>query len=52
MPRGPEAIVDAIALAEVDLAGRLADERVMGHLRVVLIDVEIDELLELREAFE
>ena len=51
-PGGREAIVDAIALAEVDLVGRLSDESVMGHLGVVLPDVEIDQLLELREAFE
>ena len=51
-PGGHEAIVDAIALAEVDLVGRLSIKSMMGHFRVVLPNVEIDELLELREAFE
>jgi hypothetical protein len=52
MPRGRKAVPDTIAVVEVRLVGRLSDERVMGHLGVVLPDVEIDQLLELREAFE
>ena len=50
MPRGREAVPDTIGLVKVDFVGRLSDERVMGHLGVVLPDVEIDQLLELREA--
>ena len=52
MPRGREAVPDTIGVAEVHLVGRLSDERVMGHLGIVLFDVEIDQLLELREAVE
>ena len=52
MPRGCEVVPDTIGSAEVDLVGRLSVESVMGHLGVVLPDVEIDQLLELLEAFE
>ena len=52
MPGGREAVRDPIGLIEVDLVGCLSDKSVMGHLGVVLFDVEIDQLLELREAFE
>ena len=51
-PGGREAVPDTIGLVEVDLVGCLSDKRVVGHLDVVLPDVEIDELRELREAFE
>ena len=43
---------DTIGLVKVDLVGGLSDKSVMGHLGVALFDVEIDQLLELREAFE
>ena len=36
MPRGREAVPDTISVAKVHLVGRLSDERVMGHLGVVL----------------
>jgi hypothetical protein len=52
MPGGGEAVPDTISLVKVDFVGRLSDERVMGHSGVVLPNVEIDELFELREAFE
>ena len=52
MPGGREAVRDPIGLIEVDLVGRLSVKSVMGHFGVVLFDVEIDQLLELREAFE
>ncbi len=52
MSGGREAVSDPIGLIEVDLVGRLSIESVMGHFRFVPVDVEIDELLELREAFE
>jgi hypothetical protein len=45
-------VPDTIGLVKVDLIGCLPDKRVMGHLGVVLPDVEIDQLLEQREAFE
>ena len=51
-PGSREAVPDAIGLVEVDLVGCLSDKSVMGHLGVVLPDVEIDQLLQLREAFE
>jgi hypothetical protein len=51
-PGGREAIPDTMGLIEVDLVGRLSIERVMGHFRVVLPDIEIDELLEPREGLE
>ena len=44
--------MDTIGVVKVDLVGRLSIESMMGHLGVVLPDVEIDELFELREAFE
>ena len=40
MPGSREVVPDTIRLAEVDLVGRLSDESVMGHLGVVLFDVE------------
>ena len=52
MPCGCEVVPDTIGSAEVDLVGRLSDESVMGHLGVVLPDVETDQLLEMLEAFE
>jgi len=53
MPGGCEAVPDPIgSLVKVHLVGRLSVESVMGHLSVVLPNVEIDELLELREAVE
>jgi len=53
MPGGCEAVPDPIgSLVKVHLVGRLSVESVMGHLGVVLVDVEIDQLLELPEAFE
>ena len=51
-PGGREAIPDPVGLIEVDLVGRLSIKSMMGHFRVVLPNVEIDELLELPEAFE
>ena len=51
-PSDPEVVPDTVGLVRVDLVGCLSDKRVMGHLGVVLPDVEIDELLELREAFK
>ena len=44
--------MDTIGAVKVHLVGCLSDECVVGHLAIVLPDVEIDELLELREAFE
>jgi len=52
MPRDREAVVDTIGLVKVDLVGCLSDKRVVRHSGVVLFDVEIDQLLELREAVE
>ena len=52
MPGGRDAVPDTIGLIKVDLVGRLSVKSVMGHFGVVLFDVEIDRLLELREAFE
>ena len=51
-PGNPEAIPDPIGLAKVDLVGRSSIESMMGRLGVVLVDVEIDELFELRKAVE
>jgi hypothetical protein len=50
--RGRETVPDAIGVAKVHLVGRLSVKSMMGHLGVVLFDVEIDQLFELREAFE
>ena len=47
---GLEAVPDTIGLVKVDLVGCLSDKSVMGHLGVVLFDVEIDQTPELREA--
>jgi len=52
MPCGCEVVPDTIGSAEVNLVGRLPAESVMGHLGVVLVDVEIDQLPELPEAVE
>ena len=52
MPRGHEAVPDTIGLAEVRLVGCLSAEGIVRHLGIVFVDVEIDQLLELREAFE
>jgi len=52
MPGGCEAVPDTIVVVKVHLVRRLPTESVMGHLGIVLVDVEIDQLLELREAFE
>lgn len=52
MPCDHEAVPDTIGVVKVDLVGRLSAKSVVGHLGVVLVDVEIDQLLELREAFE
>ena len=49
MPGGREAVPDTIGLIKVDLVGRLSVKSVMGHFGVVLFDVEIDQLLELRD---
>ena len=53
MPGGCEAVPDPIgALVKVHLVGRPSVKSVVEHLGVVLVDVEIDQLLELPEAFE
>ena len=52
MPRGREAFPETIGLVEVHLVGCLSTESIVRHSGIVLVDVEIDELLELREAFE
>jgi hypothetical protein len=52
MPGGREAVPDTIGVVKVHLVRRLSGKSVMAHLGVVLFDVEIDQLLELREAFE
>jgi hypothetical protein len=52
MPGGLEAVPDTIGSVKVHLVGCLSAKSVVGHLGVVLFDVEIDELLELREAVE
>ena len=52
MPGGCEAIPDTVGLVKVDFVGRLSAKSVVGHFGVVLCDVEIDQLLQLREAFE
>ena len=44
--------MDTIGLVKVHLVGCLSAKRVVGHLGIVLFDVEIDQLLELRETFE
>ena len=49
---GLEAVPDAIGLVKVDLVGCLSDKSVMGHLGVVLFDVELDQTPELRERVE
>ena len=46
--RGGERVRDVLAGAEVHLVGRLAPERRVGELRVVLGDVELDERADLR----
>ena len=48
---GREVVSDPIGLVKVDLVGRLSIESVMGHYRVVLPNVEIDQLLELKARF-
>ncbi len=45
-------VPDTIGFVKVDLVGCLSDKSVMGHLGVVVRNVKIDQLLELREAFE
>ena len=52
MRRGREAVSDTIGVAKVHLVRRLSDERVVRHLGIVLFDVEVDQLLKLRETFE
>jgi len=52
MPRGHEAVPDTIGLVEVRLVGCSSTEGLVRHLGVVLVDGEIGQLLELREAFE
>ena len=52
MPGRPKAIADTIGLGKVDLVGCSSVERVMGHLSIVLPNVDIDQLLELPEALE
>jgi hypothetical protein len=47
MPCGHEAVLDTIGLVEVRLVRCLSVKSVMGHLGVVLFDVETDQLLEL-----
>ncbi len=42
-PGGREVVPDTIGLVKVDLIGCLSDKRIMGHLGVVLPDVEIDQ---------
>ncbi len=49
---GLEAVPDTIGLLKVDLVGCWSDKSVMGHLGVVLFDVEIDQTPELHEAVE
>ena len=49
---GREAVPDTIGVVKVHLVGRLSAKSVMGHLGVVLVDVEIDQLLKLRETVE
>lgn len=52
MSGGREVVPHTIGLIKVDLVGCLSIEGVMRHLRVVRSDVEIDQLLEFREAVE
>ena len=52
MPRGREADPDTIGVVKVHLVGCLSAKSVVRHFGVVLFDVEIDQLLELREAVE
>ncbi len=52
MPGGREVVPDTIAVIKVHLVGCLSIEGVMRHFRVVLADVEIDQLLELPEALK
>ena len=49
---GLEAVPDTIGLVKVDLVGCRSDKSVVRHLGVVLADVKLDQLLELREAVE
>jgi hypothetical protein len=49
---GREAVADTIGLVKVDLVGGRSDKSAMGHLGVVLFDVETDQTLQLREAVE
>ena len=49
---GREAVPDTIGVIEVHLVGCLSAKSIVGHSGVVLLDVEIDQLLELREAVE
>ena len=51
-PSGPEEIVDTIGVVKVHLVRRVSAKRVVRHFGVVFFDVEIDQLLELAEAFE
>ena len=41
-----------IGVVKVHFVRRLPAESMMGHFRVVLVDVETDQLLELLEAIE
>lgn len=52
MPGGRDAVPNTIDLIKVHLVGRLSVKSVMGHVGVVLFDVEADQPLELREACE
>ena len=51
-PGGREAVPDTISLGKVDFVGCRSDKSAMGHLGVVLFDVETDQTLQLREAVE
>ncbi len=51
-PGGREAVADTIGLVKADLVGGRSDKSAMGHLGVVLFDVETDQTLQLREAVE
>lgn len=52
MSGGREVVPHSVGLTKADLVGCLSIEAVMRHLRVVRSDVEIDQLLGLREAFK
>ena len=52
MPGGREPVPDTISVVKIHLVGCLSAESVVRHMGIVLVDVEIDQLLELREAVE